>query len=192
MSLSPTLAFQFNFCVHLGWVHFVADFSKRFSISSLFFRQFQFPFVSRFWGKCDGSRNLLVIPLFTLFRQLCTVHCFLLTDNCLLFSDNCTVHCLLFLFSDNPLLFSVYCHKSVLYSLLASHRFPATAPDNYFRSHYHISPLSQLFSIIFNYPISRLSIILNYFRSYYHISPLSVIKGLHFLSSLSMLVRHTV
>ena len=168
MSLSPTLAFQFNFCVHLGWVHFLADFSKRFSISSLFFRQFQFPFVSRFWGKCDGSRNLLVIPLFTLFRQLCTVHCFLLPDNCLLFSDNCVVHCLLFLFSENPLLFSVYCHKSVLYSLLASHRFPATvrhcchcAPDNYFRSHYHISPVS-------------------------------VIKGLHFLSSLSMLVRHTV
>ena len=147
-------------------MHFLGYFSKRFSISSLFFRQFQFPFVSRFWGKCDGSRNLLVIPLFTLFRQLSTVHCFLLTDNCLLFSDNCTVHCLLFLFSDNCLLFSVYCHKSVLYSLLASHRFPTTVRDNYFRSHYHIwpvsqlfsiiqSPVYQLFSIIFNYPISR-------------------------------------
>lgn len=71
MSLSPTLAFQFNFCVHLDRVHFLADFSERFSISSLFFRQFQFPFVSRFWGKCDGSRNLLVIPLFTVYQQLC-------------------------------------------------------------------------------------------------------------------------
>ena len=105
MSLSPTLAFQFNFCVHLGWVHFVADFSKRFSISSLFFRQFQFPFVSRFRGKCDRSRNLLVIPLFTLFRQLSTVHCFLLTDNCLLFSDNSV----LFTVSVFWQLFTVFC-----------------------------------------------------------------------------------
>ena len=113
IKLSTTLFVQFIFCVHLGCVHFLVYFSKCFSF--LFFRQFQFPFVSRFWVKCDGSRNLLVIPLFTVYQQLFTV-----TDNCLLFT--------------------VYCHKSVLYSLKASSISHHPAPDNYFRSHYHSFP----------------------------------------------------
>ena len=46
-----------------------------------FFQEFQFPFVSWFWAKCKGSRNLVVTPLCLLFTftTLLCIHRFPVT-----------------------------------------------------------------------------------------------------------------